>query len=82
MDGATQVGKLTVSQLDEAVGELRRVADRLQAFIDGDTAAWSAEEIAGAHALLAFTGAQVNLVRAIRTAGERRAAVVSLADRR
>lgn len=82
MDTANEVGKLTFGQLDEAVGELRQLADRLQAFLAGEESAWTPAEIAAAHALVAFTGAQVSVVRGIRAAARRRAGVVRLDDRR
>jgi hypothetical protein len=82
MDTANEVGKLTFGQLDEAVTELRAIADRLQDFLRGDESAWTAGEIAAAHALIACTGMQVNLVRSIRSAAARRAGVVHLDERR
>lgn len=82
MNTANEVGKLTFSQLDEAVAELRHAADRLQAFLRGDNAAWTAEEIASTHALVACAGMQVSLVRSIRATAARRTGVVQLDDRR
>lgn len=76
------VARITFDQLGDAPGQLRRVAERLEAFLAGDETAWTAQEIASAHQLLAFTGAQVNLVRELRDREARRPDVVRLADHR
>jgi hypothetical protein len=79
---ADYVARITFDQLGGAPGQLRRVADRLEAFLAGDDTAWTPAEVVSAHQLLAFTGAQVNLIRELRGREARQAGVVHLVDHR